>query len=287
MSRHIAVTKYQKGEGSMHSLWLRNSILLTVAAVSALRCSVGDSAPLAMGSGGTSGGGGAATGGTTTGSTGTGGATSEAGPGTIPGSNTAAGAGGSGDATTTTGAGGSSSDTPAPLPFVVDSLFIASGYMGDGAIVGAIAQDDNVTCTATRPPGATGHCHKFTYTPQPAALGGLGWGGVYWQYPVNNWGSTAGKRIAPGATRVTFYAAGAAGGESIDFLVGGISGMTYSDTLSHATTITLTNTMMPYIVDLTGLTYDAVLGGFGWVIQAPVGSTSPITFTVDSITWDQ
>jgi hypothetical protein len=98
-----------------------------------------------------------------------------------------------------------------------------------------------------------------------------------------------GKRIAPGATRVTFYAAGATGGESVKFLVGGISGMTYGDTLNPATTVTvtLTNTMMPYIMDLTGLTYDAVLGGFGWVIEAPTGSTSSITFTVDSITWDQ
>jgi hypothetical protein len=170
----------------------------------------------------------------------------------------------------------------APLPFVVDSLFIASGFMGDGSSPGAIVQDDNMTCVATRPQGATGHCHKFTYT--PAALA---WGGVYWQYPVNNWGASPGKRIAQGATKITFYAAGANGGESIKFIAGGMMGMAYTDTLKVEQTFALTTTMTPYILDLTGQTYDAVLGGFGWVAEAPAGSTAPISFTVDSIRWEQ
>jgi hypothetical protein len=161
-------------------------------------------------------------------------------------------------------------------------LFIASGFMGDGSSPGAIVQDDNMTCMASRPAGATGHCHKFTYTP-----GALAWGGVYWQYPVNNWGMTPGKRIAPGATKVTFYASGANGGESIKFIVGGMMGMAYADTVNASMTIALTTTPTPYIIDLTGQSYDAVLGGFGWVAEAPMGSTAPISFTVDSITWEQ
>jgi hypothetical protein len=183
----------------------------------------------------------------------------------------------------TGGAGGSgSTDMPSPLPFVVDSLFVASGFMGDGETAGPITQDDNMTCMASRPPGSVGHCHKFTYTPSTKM-----WGGVYWQYPVGNWGATPGKRIAAGATKVTFYAAGAAGGESIKFIVGGMSGMANSDTVNANVSVVLTTTPMPYIVDLTGQTYDAVLGGFGWTAEAPAGSTAPISFTVDSIKWEQ
>jgi hypothetical protein len=135
---------------------------------------------------------------------------------------------------------------------------------------------------ASRPPGSTGHCHKFTITPSTFA-----WGGVYWQYPVNNWGASPGKRIAPGATKVTFYASGAAGGESVKFVVGGMSGLTYSDTAKAEVSVVLTTTPTPYIIDLTGQTYDAVLGGFGFAAEVPVGSTAPIVFTVDSIRWEQ
>jgi acyl-CoA reductase-like NAD-dependent aldehyde dehydrogenase len=79
---------------------------------------------------------------------------------------------------------------------VVDSLFIPSGYMGDGATAGSILQEINMSCLATRPVPAAGNCHKFTYTPVAIASGGLSWGGVYWQYPVNNWGASPGKKIA-------------------------------------------------------------------------------------------
>ncbi len=191
--------------------------------------------------------------------------------------------GGSSSTTTGTGGTGGGNDTPAPLPFVVDSAFVASGFMGDGSKAGAIVQDDNGMCAATRPAGAQGHCHKFTYTPQ---AGGEGWGGVYWQYPVNNWGDQAGKRIAPGATTVKFSAAGGAGGEVVTFLVGGMMGHAFQDTLTIKVPETLGTTSMDYSMDLTGQTYDAVLGGFGWTIEAPAGSTTPIVFTVDNIRWE-
>jgi len=263
---------------------LRNCILVVAAAGWLQACS--DEAPAkssTMGAGG-----GATSSGTTT--TGTGTSSGTAGASTTAATSTTSST--TGPATTTgtttgtggsTGAGGSGGgDVPAALPFVVDSVFIASGFMGDGSSPGAITQDDNMTCVASRPAGATGHCHKFTYT--PAALA---WGGVYWQYPVNNWGASPGKRIAAGATKVTFYAAGAVGGESIKFIVGGMMGMANVDTVNASLQVALTTTMTPYIIDLTGQTYDAVLGGFGWVAEAPVGSTAPIAFTVDSITWAQ
>jgi len=228
------------------------------------------------------------------------GASSTAGTASTTATSTVTGAGGSTvGSTATTGTGGTAgtggaggASDASPLPFVVDSLFIASGYMGDGATPGAILQDDNMTCAPSRPAGAVGHCHKFTYTPIPNPDAAVPWGGVYWQYPVNNWGALPGKRIAQGATKVTFLAAGAVGGESVRFLVGGILpqpllGLVNGDTVNVNLTVVLTNTMTPYLIDLTGQSYDAVLGGFGWVIEVPVGSTTPVAFTVDSIRWEQ
>src|SRR6266487_2833255 len=152
----------------MHLLGLRNSILFLIGAGLAQACSSDDSATKPTTTAGA--GGGSTTGGTTV--TGVTGVTVGTTGTTTAGVTTGAGGAGAGG---TTGTGGSTgTDTPSPLPFVVDSLFIASGYMGDGAVVGSIMQDDNMTCLATRPPGATGHCHKFTYTPVATATGGLG-----------------------------------------------------------------------------------------------------------------
>jgi hypothetical protein len=73
----------------------------------------------------------------------------------------------------------------------------------------------------------------------------------------------------------------------VKFLVGGMKGMMYSDTASASAAVTLTTAMTAYSIDLTGQTYDAVLGGFGWTIEAPMGSTTPIVFTVDGIRWEE
>jgi len=260
----------------MRLLRFIKAIFLTSCVASIAACSDESPAKTTSGSGGA--GGGSVTTGTTTSS-----------PAATTGSTTTGAGGDTGSTTTTTGTGGAggsgSTDTPSPLPFVVDSLFVASGYMGDGASPGAITQDDNMTCVASRPMGAVGHCHKFTYTPvTPDA--GAGWGGVYWQYPVNNWGAMPGKRIAQGATKITFVASGAKGGETVKFIAGGITGMANNDTLNVNLSVVLTTTPTPYIIDLTAQTYDAVLGGFGWVIDG-MGSTTPITFTVDNIRWEQ
>jgi hypothetical protein len=252
---------------------IKTSILALGAAIFAAGCAAGADSTGAGGTRGisTTGSGGSGT--TTTGDTSSGSTTT-----------TSSGTG----STTTTGTGGTGggNDTPAPLPFVVDSAFVASGFMGDGATPGAIVQDDNGMCAASRPAGAVGHCHKFTYTPQ---AGGMPpWGGVYWQYPVNNWGDQPGKRIAAGATSVKFSAVGGAGGEVVTFLVGGMTDTTkaHQDTITLKIPQTLGTTAMEYSIDLTGQTYDAVLGGFGWTIEAPMGSTTPVVFTVDNIRWE-
>jgi hypothetical protein len=198
---------------------------------------------------------------------------------------------GSPTATTSTGA----SMGPVALPFAVSKEFYPSGYMGDSmtdftAINIATAA---ASCLAPRTMGAEGDCYTITWTPHFVPMAKSAWVGVYWQYPGNNWGSKVGKTIAPGAKKVSFYAAGDKGGEQIVFLVGGINNpqSTTDPTLTHMDGFkassppeTLTKTWTQYSVDLTGAQYTQVLGGFAWTITTM--SMDPVKFYLDDIRWE-
>ncbi|MGZ3426082.1 MAG: hypothetical protein ACXVCV_05495 [Polyangia bacterium] len=180
--------------------------------------------------------------------------------------------------------------TGATLPFVVDTVFVSSGFMGDGNMAGPITMvpaktGDSTDCNGMRASTtAAGSCHAVTYA--PPASGGMGWGGVYWQYPANNWGTKAGFDLPPGAKKVTFQAKGAKGGEKVTFLAGGIvgAGMPYTDSVKATTTVTLTTSWAPYSLDLSGQSYTQVLGGFGWTMTSMDAGASG-GFFVDDIQW--
>jgi hypothetical protein len=113
------------------------------------------------------------------------------------------------------------------LPFVVDSVFLPSGWMGDGPprttsdsglppLQSAMqfnpsmyAFDNKDACTSAGVGRSTlggntnpkGRCYEVIYTPHPR-LTGNGWVGNYWLYPgagatmeLQNWGVTAGYPI--------------------------------------------------------------------------------------------
>ena len=176
------------------------------------------------------------------------------------------------------------------LPFVVDTVFVSSGFMGDGAMAGAIGMvpaktGDSTDCNGMRASTtAAGSCHAVTYT--PPGSGGMGWGGVYWQYPANNWGTKAGFTVPAGAKKVTFQARGLHGGEKVNFLAGGIQGAgnAYTDSVKASVTVTLTNAWAPYQIDLSGQSYTQVLGGFGWTMVATDAAAGG-AFFVDDIEW--
>ena len=179
--------------------------------------------------------------------------------------------------------------TKGMLPFIVDSVFVTSGYMGDGSMAGVITMvpskpGDSTDCNGMRSSTmAAGVCHTATYAP-PAT--NPMWAGVYWQYPANNWGTKAGFTIPTGATKVSFQAKGAKGGEKVKFLAGGIvsAGMTYTDSVKASIAVTLTNAWAPYTIDISNQAYSQVLGGFGWTMVATDAAVSG-SFSVDDIQW--
>ena len=109
------------------------------------------------------------------------------------------------------------------LPFLVSDEFTPSGYMGDGSGHGVITMHVDDPSCHIRTPDSGGSCFRFDY--RPPIAGSVGWGGVYFQAPPNNWGSQPGKRIAPGAKQLRLKAAGVQGGELATFRIGGLSGM--------------------------------------------------------------
>lgn len=141
-----------------------------------------------------------------------------------------------------------------------------------------------------------GKCYKYTFQASELdEVSGGAYGGVYWQYGANNWGTSPGMKVAPGATKVTFkaWSASAEGGEAVQFSAGGISSPMNpcSDKLnlgtSGGTTVTLTPEPTEYSIDLTGQTYESgVIGGFVWT--APVTSVEQVvSFYVDEIQWTE
>ncbi len=140
------------------------------------------------------------------------------------------------------------------------------------------------------------------------------WGGWYFQNGVlladdvqlrDNWGiyPNAGYNLS-GATKLTFWARGAHGGERVEFFafgVGrdpetGISIAPYPDAevkvtlcgrLASPCYIALDSTWRLYSITLTGLNLSYVIGGFGWVTNAPENNGHGITFYLDDIRYDK
>src|SRR5690606_23421726 len=90
---------------------------------------------------------------------------------------------------------------PVSGDFAVSDYFSASGFMGDGATRGNLLVSRDRDCLP-RPAGAQGSCFHYTYKASD-----VGWSGVYFQYPANNWGTEEGRAIADTYSKVIFDAA--------------------------------------------------------------------------------
>ena len=171
-----------------------------------------------------------------------------------------------------------------------ENRFYPSGWMGDLA---TLSLDYN--CNDF--PYSGDSCIKIIYSPEiqpiipaptPSPTSTIspshtppveGWAGIYWQYPVNNWGDYPGYNISE-AKRLTFWVRGKNGGEMGEFKIGGIHSpkKPYHDSFGPLSTevITLTKKWKKYTINLSEQNMSMVIGGFCWVTnrdQNPEGCT--------------
>jgi len=176
---------------------------------------------------------------------------------------------------------------PAPiagtLPFVVDSKFMATGYEGDIAFI-TLAADS--TCGGARSSAnAKGSCYTWKYA--APAVPAAGFAAVLWQYPADNFGASPtvpGYPIPPGATKVSFWAKGAVGGEKLNFGVGQIPATAMcSDAIIVAQMPeTLAAAWTNYTIALPAQSYaSGEITAFLWDAAAQ----GTINFDIDDIEW--
>jgi hypothetical protein len=155
-----------------------------------------------------------------------------------------------------------------------DNHFAASGWMGD---VGDVKMND----AFMQNPHSGSTCMEFNYSAKKSA--NMGWAGVYWQNPANNWGSKKGGFDLTGMTKVSFWARGAKGGEVIQkFVIGGIKGAYPDSSTVEMGPVELTDTWKEYTINLAGKDLSYVSGGFGWVTNADLNPSGAI-FYIDDI----
>ena len=174
---------------------------------------------------------------------------------------------------------------PAPMPFDVytdgfdpNNHYVPSGYMGD---VHAITM--NQGWTRNTHDGKT--CIKVT---DRGPVGGMNWAGVYWQNPVDNWGSVPGPTgyDLRRARELTFWVRGSTGSEQIQFLVGGITGK-HGDSLQPAVKtswLTLSRSWRLVTIPRAGQNLTHIIGGFGWVASV-ANDPRGATFYLDDISY--
>jgi hypothetical protein len=162
---------------------------------------------------------------------------------------------------------------PRAYPFPVDMYFNATGWTGDAAIAAG--------CPVRSPAPLVGS-KCWTASVKALSVAGARFGGIQWQYPDNNWGSSDGRGIPADAKKVHFVAWSPAGGETVEFQVGNGNGNT--DGFRVSTTVKLTTTPTPYEISLEGVQYRclSVRTGFAWFAE---GAPAAMTFYVDDIQW--
>ena len=155
--------------------------------------------------------------------------------------------------------------------------FIPSGWMGD---YGDIKYEGG----SKEDPYLGNTCIKITYSGK--ATQGARWVGMYWQNPANNWGTVDAGYDLSRATKVTFWARGAKGGERIEeFKVGGIMGeFSDSDTATVGPVI-LNKEWTQYTIDLKGKDISYIIGGFCWSTNLDVNPEGA-AFYLDEIKYE-
>ncbi len=171
-----------------------------------------------------------------------------------------------------------------PVPFYVfadsssvQNHFSPTGWMGDYG-------DLRLEQASKEDPYLGDTCLKITYSGK--ASQGARWVGMYWQHPPNNWANSDDGFDLSAATKLTFWARGAKGGERIEeFKVGGIMGeYSDSDTATIGPVI-LNKEWTQYTIDLKGKDLSRIIGGFSWSTNSDVNPDGA-TFYFDEIKYE-
>jgi hypothetical protein len=150
----------------------------------------------------------------------------------------------------------------------VQKVFYPTGYMGATWAISMMKFSRNN-------PHSAPDCIMIRYN---SFQDTIGWTGIYWQYPDNNWGTQKGYNLS-GYSKLTFWARGEEGGEICYFSVGGINGGQYEDSINPAKStgsVRLTKEWKKYSINLENENLSHIIGGFCYVVvkdQNPGGST--------------
>lgn len=167
---------------------------------------------------------------------------------------------------------------PAKLPLTVyaeeDSpqTYIPSGWMGDAKAI-------KVEPASKEQPHSGKVCMRCDFEAE------RGWGGVVWQNPAADWGDRGGGYDLTGAKKLTFFARGAKGGETVTFQFGLIpKDKKFCDTGNGSTDkVSLGAEWQKYEIDVSAQDLSRIKTGFVWTLAA---SGQPITFYLDDIRWE-
>ncbi len=151
-----------------------------------------------------------------------------------------------------------------------ENKFYPSGWMGD---IECIELDK--ACEINPHSGKT--CIRIDYNPRLFVF--RRWSGIYWQYPLNNWGDYPGYELL-GANKLTFWARGEKGKEMAEFKSGGLRvwRKSYRDSFGPVSTgvTILTSEWQKYTLDLKNCDTSNVIGGFCFTsmfLENPNGCT--------------
>jgi hypothetical protein len=167
----------------------------------------------------------------------------------------------------------------AQLPLVLDDEsgddrppYVPSGWMGNTRM---LKMDE----ASTDQPKVGEKCLKIQY------LAGDAWAGIVWQDPPQDWGDQPGGWDLTGAKKLSFWARGAQGGESVSLGVGTIGpDKPFPDSARlDAKKLTLTPDWKQYTIDLTGQDLSRIKSGLVFVVT---GQGEGITVYLDNIRYE-
>ncbi|GHS99629.1 hypothetical protein FACS189421_10440 [Bacteroidia bacterium] len=168
--------------------------------------------------------------------------------------------------------------------FNIGDKFFPYGYMG-------CTEKISVNPAYSIEPYSAPMCFKIEFT--SSCNNNNGWAGVYWTNEENNWGERQGTDFSNrGFTKITFWAKGNDGGETIEFGSGGIDKTSDSQTFQYKDsykkywiTEKLTNQWKLYSINLSGVDLSSVIGGFYWAAKWQANPNGVI-FYLDNIQFE-